>query len=78
METITIIVNGRPKPWLKKFKTITLEQLTMLSFGNLDYGTTVTCTYSNGRKKAQGSMVKGDKVNVSDGMIFNLIATNRA
>ena len=76
---ITLIVNGRPKPWEEK--TITFQQAVVLAFGTYDPNPdkVYTVTYDKGpHENPEGSMVKGDKVFVKDKMIFNVTATDKS
>jgi hypothetical protein len=76
---VTIIVNGRPKPWEER--KINYVQVVKLAFPNYveNEATVYTVTYTNGPKQnEEGSMVKGDKVFVKNQMIFNVTATNRS
>ncbi len=76
---ISLIVNGRPKPWTEK--TITFEQVVVLAFGTYDPNPDkiYTVTYDRGpHENPEGSMVKGDKVFVKDKMIFNVTATDKS
>ncbi|MBK7965752.1 MAG: multiubiquitin domain-containing protein [Bacteroidetes bacterium] len=64
---ITLIVNGRPKPWAEK--TITFAQVVELAFGSYDPNPNkvYTVTYDKGpHENPHGTMVKGDKVCVKD------------
>jgi len=75
----TLIVNGRPKPWIEK--TITFEQVVVLAFGSYDPNPhkVYTVTYDRGpHENPEGSMVKGDKVCVKDKMIFNVTCTDKS
>ncbi len=75
---ITLIVNGRPKPWAKS--KISYEQVVELAGGSSsDPNVVYTVTYDNGpRKNPEGSMSKGDKVRVKNKMVFNATPTNRS
>lgn len=76
---ITLIVNGRPKPWTEK--TITFEQVVGLAFGTYDPNPdkVYTVTYDKGpHENPEGSMVKDDKVLVKNKMIFNATATDKS
>lgn len=76
---ITLIINGRPKPWAEK--TITFEQAVILAFGTYDPNPNkvYTVTYDRGpHQNPEGSMVKGEKVFVKDKMIFNVTATDKS
>ena len=76
---ITLIVNGRPKQWTKR--TITFEQVVVLTFENYDPNPSkvYTVTYDRGPcENPEGSMVKSDKVLVKDRMIFNVTCTDKS
>jgi uncharacterized protein (UPF0248 family) len=78
-QPVVIIVNGRQKNWNER--KISYEQIAKLAFDNyVENDTTVyTVTYTNGPKQnEEGSMVKGDKVFVTNQMIFNVTPTNRS
>lgn len=74
-----IIVNGREKQWNQK--TISFTQVVELAFGNYQENpnTVYTVTYAKGpHQNSEGSMVKGDKVFVTNKMVFNATATNKS
>jgi hypothetical protein len=76
---VKIIVNTREKEWEEK--TISYEQVVVLAFGS--YSTeekaVYTVDYSKGPKEnPEGSLVKGQSVEVKEGMIFNVKHTNRS
>lgn len=74
-----IIVNGREKQWCEK--TISFKQVVELAFGNYleNPNTVYTVTYAKGpHQNPEGSMVKGDKVFVTNKMVFNVTATNKS
>jgi len=76
---ITLIVNGRPKPWNEE--KISYEQVVKLAFDNyVENGRTIyTVTYDKGpRQNHEGTMVKGDVVFVKNKMIFNVGATDKS
>jgi hypothetical protein len=76
---VTLIVNGRPKPWAEK--TITFEQVVVLAFGNYDPNPNkvYTVTFDKGpHENPEGTMVKGDKVCTKDKMIFNVTCTDKS
>lgn len=78
-QKITLIVNGRPKPWEEK--TITFEQVVVLAFGTYDPNPNkvYTVTFDKGpHENPHGTMVKGDKVSVKDKMIFNVTCTDKS
>jgi len=77
---ITINVNGRQKPFIKKVKKIAYESVVELAFGSYEEhpNRVFTVTYAKGDKESKGSMTKGDKVKVIEGMVFNVTATDLA
>lgn len=79
-KTVTIIVNGRAKPWPKN-EDITFEQVVALAFPNPPSGDgiqfTVQYTRGDGHKPA-GTLVEGQSVKVKDGMEFDVTQTNRS
>jgi hypothetical protein len=74
----TIIVNARQKQWAKK--EISFNEVVNLAFGAPNYETSVyTVTYQKGEdKKPKGSLTLGDSVHVKEGMIFDVIRTNKS
>lgn len=77
--TITLIVNGRQKPWSEK--TMAFEQIVTLAFGSYDPNPlkVYTVTYDKGpHQNPEGSMVKGDTVSVKDRMIFNVTCADKS
>lgn len=79
-KTVTVIVNGRPKPWDEK--AISFEQVVSLAYdGRPPTGPDweFTVTYRKGEdKKKEGTIVQGEQVRVKDGMVFNVVATNKS
>lgn len=76
---VTLIVNGRPRPWTEKI--ITFEQVVVLAFGSYDSNPNkvYTVVYDKGpHENPEGSMVRGSKVYVKDKMIFNVTATDKS
>jgi hypothetical protein len=76
---ITLIVNGRPRPWEEKM--ITFEQVVILAYGSYvpNPNKVYTVTYDKGPKEnREGSMVIGDKIFVKDKMIFNVTCTDKS
>lgn len=76
---VKIIVNTREKEWGEK--TISYEQVVVLAFGSYsaEEGVVYTVEYSKGPKEnSEGSLVKGQAVEVKEGMIFNVKHTNRS
>jgi hypothetical protein len=79
-KTITIIVNGRPKH--VPGTTISFEDLVKLAFGdNPPSGSNVeiTVTYSKGHDPhRQGSLLPGQSVPITNGMVFDVTATDKS
>lgn len=76
---ITLMVNGKEKSWNEP--TITFVQVVILAFGNYVENDNViyTVTYAKGPVvNLEGTMVKGDTVDVKQKMIFNVTSTNRS
>lgn len=76
---ITLIVNGRTKPWEES--EITFDQVVVLAFGSYDQNPNkvYTVTYDRGpNENPEGSMVKGDKVFTKNKMIFNVTCTDKS
>jgi hypothetical protein len=73
----TIIVNTREKKWGKE--EISYEEVVILAFGSCSDNENIvyTVTYSKGRKR-DGSLVKGENIEVKNGMIFNVTQTNKS
>ena len=74
----TIIVNARPKTVTEK--RLTFDQIVALAFGTPNYDCSVyTITYQKGEdKKPKGSLVPGESVNLKEGMIFDVIRTDKS
>jgi hypothetical protein len=75
-KTVTIIVNTRSKEWSEK--DITFEQVVELAFPGQPYdpdGTTVEYSKGHGPDKA---LHAGERVEVKDGMIFDVELGNRS
>jgi hypothetical protein len=75
---VTLIVNLRDKNWTAK--KINFQQVVTLAYGNYDPNPNkvYTVTYDNGpAKNNEGSMILGDKVFVTDKMIFNVKQSNK-
>jgi hypothetical protein len=78
-QKITLIVNGRPKPWSER--TINFVQVVILAFGSHDPNPNkvYTVTYDKGpHENPHGTMDKGDNVCVKDKMIFNVTCTDKS
>jgi hypothetical protein len=79
-KTVTIVVNGRPKPWPKN-DDISFDQIVRLAFPTPPPGEgvqyTVQFTRGQGNKPA-GTLIEGQSVKVKDGMEFDVTSTNRS
>lgn len=76
---LTIIINTRPYEVHKD--NLSFEELAQLAFPNSPGGENVsfTVTYRNGHgNKPEGSLVAGQSVKTKDGMIFNVIRTDKS
>ncbi len=76
-KNITIIVNGREKVVPKE--DMTFNEIVALAEG-LPSGQFIvyTITYRRGHGNKEGTLVEGETVNVKDGMIFNVTATDKS
>lgn len=74
----TIIVNGRQKTVSQK--ELSFDEVVTLAFGPPNYDTNVyTVTYQKGEgHKPKGTLVRGESVKVKDGMIFDVIRTDKS
>lgn len=77
---IQVVVNGRTKPIPKTAKKVPMEIIVSLAFGSYEKNKNraFTITYAKGKDGRGGSLVEGDMVNVIEGMIFNVTATDLA
>jgi len=78
-KTVTIIVNGRKKE-VEKDK-MSFEDIVNLAFDNNPPKgelIVITVTFSKGEGGKQGTLLPGQDVNVKDGMIFNVTATDKS
>jgi hypothetical protein len=73
-----LIVNARPKTTTQK--ELSFDDVVTLAFGPPNYETSVyTVTYQKGEdKKPKGTLVRGESVHVKDGMIFDVIRTDKS
>lgn len=74
-----IVVNSRNKVWTEKL--ISYEQVVVLAFGEIskDKNVIYTVTFTKGANdRPNGTLVKGDSVNVKNEMKFNVTQTNRS
>ena len=77
-KTLTIIINGRPKPVPKK-EELSFEEVIALAFNNPPTGPDIqyTVQYTRGHGKP-GTLVEGQSVKAKDGMEFDVTSTNRS
>jgi hypothetical protein len=74
---VTIIVNTRPREWDKE--TISYEEVVALAFNPPDPNTVYTVDFSNGpHGHTEGTLTKGRRVPVAQGMIFNVTPTGKS
>lgn len=75
---VTIIVNTREKT-VEKGK-ISFDEVVALAFNNPPTGPNVAFTvlYRRGQGNDEGSLAPGQSVEVTEGMIFNVTATDRS
>ena len=76
--TISIIVNGRRKA--VKQGELTFAEIIRLAFDKPPAGANVcfTVTYRGGCENASGSLVVGDSVEATEGMVINVTATDKS
>ena len=75
----TIIVNGRPKALTAK--EMSFIDVVLLAFDRSSMGENIifTVTYRKGEgKKPEGTLVEGETVKIKDGMIFNVVRTDKS
>jgi hypothetical protein len=78
-QTVTIIVNARPKTVQKD--EITFEEIIRLAYDNPPSGPNwvFTVTYHRGHgNKPEGSLHAGESVKVKDKMVFDVTATDKS
>ena len=78
-KTFTIIVNGREKS--VSSRELSFDQIVDLAFDDPQRGPQIffTITYRRGQgDKPEGSLVEGKTVKLKDGMIFNVIRTDKS
>lgn len=78
-KALMIVVNAREFNFTGD--EISFDQVIELAFGSVsaDPNIAYTVTYKRGHgNKPEGSMIKGDRIKVKEGMIFNATATNKS
>jgi hypothetical protein len=75
-KTVTIYVNTRPHEVAKE--EITFEEVVKLAYPTTPPGANIgyTVTYQRGQGNKDGDLVAGQTVEVKDGMIFDVTATD--
>lgn len=79
-DTVTIIVNGRPKT-VPKNAILNYWDVIKLAFDNPQTGDGIqyTVQYTRGHgNKPSGTLVEGQSVKVKEGMEFDVTSTNRS
>ena len=75
----TIIVNGRKK--VVHHKPLTFNEIVALAFDPIPVGPNImfTITYRHGpHANPEGTLIEGGSVEIKDGMIFNVTATDKS
>ncbi len=78
-KTLTIIVNTREITWDKK--EITYDEVAKLAYPAYPEGESIVYTVSFSRGESprhEGTMVKGDSVKVKNGMVFNVVRSDKS
>jgi len=78
-DPVTIIINTRPHEVAKG--ELSFEELAQLAYPNSPGGENVsfTETYRNGHgHKPDGSLLAGQSVKIKEGMVFNVIRTDKS
>lgn len=75
---VTIIVNGREK--IAKKEKLSFEEIVVLAFDNPPTGDNVmfTILYRKGEGNKDGTLLPGEFINIKNGMIFNVSATDKS
>lgn len=74
-KTFKIIVNGTPELW--SGNVITYEQVVQLAFPGAPSEMLFTVSYSSEHGKS-GTLAPGGKTDVKEGMVFDVVKTNRS
>jgi hypothetical protein len=74
----TIIVNAREKQWTEK--EISFDEVVHLAYDPAPTGPTIeiTVTYRKGEHNKQGTLTAGESVKVHEGMVFNVVVTDKS
>lgn len=78
-EEFKIIVNGREK--VVTVKELSFDEIVALAFSPVPSGPNVmfTVTYRHGpHENPEGTLTEGHSVKIKDGMIFNVIQTDKS
>lgn len=76
-KSFTIIVNGREREVSEKKQTY--RSIAALAYPNPDFEKFLyTITYIKGENGKEGDLVEGDKINIKDGMIFNVRRSDKS
>jgi hypothetical protein len=79
LKVYTIIVNGRRKEVVTD--EVSYEEVVRLAYGGevpTGPNIIITVTYRNAAHDKQGTLLPGQTVEIKDGTIFNVTATNRS
>lgn len=79
-QTITFVINGRPKT-VAKNANLTFDEIVALAFDNPPSGEGVqfTIQYTRGHgDKPSGTLIEGQSVKIKEGMEFDVTSTNRS
>lgn len=72
-----IKVNGRPRTVTEK--KLSYREVANLAYPNADFDKyKYTITYLNGVDGAEGDLVEGEKVKITDGMVFNVRRSDKS
>ena len=74
----TIIVNAREKQWDEK--EISFEEVVRLAYDPVPSGPLIeiTVTYRKGEHGKQGTLTANETVKVHEGMVFNVVVTDKS
>ena len=74
---MTIKVNGRPRTVPKRKHTY--REIALLAYPDADFENfKYTITYLKGVHGAEGDLVEGEKIDVKNGMIFNVRRSDKS